>query len=1003
MDQQGKEKLGAAVVAGLVMALALWYTLFSPPALGIAGTGSYQGTLEMLRLTPFFDASQGQYPVDGAYAIGNYEFARLLRLDTPLIAYVAALARIPLRLLGAPMTAQAMACVYIVLLSGAAGLLAAALWQFGRGWAIGGSVGLITLLMHNGLSAYLCSFDEIGAALTAFVLFVCATLFACLRPRGSGTRYALLVLFCGALLLKARAQLVGLLPAVVLISVLAAVHCAPRGPRWVLHGLTCACALVLMVSGGVAVYRANGDIHTDAANYLAVFQGYLPTAENPAALLEDMGLDESFAADIGRSYYEPEESFAHPPRAASAETWLSQISSTRRLQYCLTHPNLLLRLIEERRTHLYDPLNGQMAVASGQERYQRPSLWALIFLLVKEEGFARQNLLMVLAVGLSLLAAAVYGGKSGVGKVFLAFSALFVCCLMYLPLCVALTGGVTFDTDKVLFFFFGWSGLFVAAAAAGGVLSRLVAFLGNENSRLRPVSVGDAAYVPLLSGRVGQLRLSSGQVTALCVCLAALMLGVTLGPEAHVGGVNNGDFGRMMNQLDLYWLPEQLEHSEQQLAWGVIEDYDYREPFHAARLTPLDPTYSLLFPSMLVRAICGVLRIPYSTRVQVLVLAGIVLAALISLAKDLYRALGRMAVLPMVLLTVMVFGENYIAWYNSLLGESTVIPGMMVILAAAVHLMVMEKGKRVRFAWLALLAVGVRCVACSKAQMLLALPGGLLLLVALALYHRPHERRRVIAFGAALALCCGWLCWDAYGIFAKNAQESDRQTVWQSVFFGALMVTDDPEAAMAELGIDPALAQDIGKNAYEGNYAYDFYSTEMDEAFFDHVNTSTLVKFYLTHPKELWRMLNRAAQESVELHTGFMAYTGEIYAESEGIRRVGLWRTLRPLTAGRSFLWYLAAYGMALGLCARTLLRHDKGEREKLFALLFVAIMLIGVFQFPLTVVGNGFADNNKQLFSFMLCHDLLVIFALTWGAVRLTRWITRREVTLMQKEARPV
>ena len=49
--------------------------------------------------------------------------------------------------------------------------------------------------------------------------------------------------------------------------------------------------------------------------------------------------------------------------------------------------------------------------------------------------------------------------------------------------------------------------------------------------------------------------------------------------------------------------------------------------------------------------------------------------------------------------------------------------------------------------------------------------------------------------------------------------------------------------------------------------------------------------------------------------------------------------------------------------------------------------MLVGVMQYPLSVIGNGFADNNKQMYTFMLCHDLLVVAA---GVVLVRRLIPR-------------
>ena len=46
------------------------------------------------------------------------------------------------------------------------------------------------------------------------------------------------------------------------------------------------------------------------------------------------------------------------------------------------------------------------------------------------------------------------------------------------------------------------------------------------------------------------------------------------------------------------------------------------------------------------------------------------------------------------------------------------------------------------------------------------------------------------------------------------------------------------------------------------------------------------------------------------------------------------------------------------------------------------------VHEDALSVIGNGFADNNKQMYNFMLCHDLLVVAA---GVVLVRRLISAR------------
>ena len=55
---------------------------------------------------------------------------------------------------------------------------------------------------------------------------------------------------------------------------------------------------------------------------------------------------------------------------------------------------------------------------------------------------------------------------------------------------------------------------------------------------------------------------------------------------------------------------------------------------------------------------------------------------------------------------------------------------------------------------------------------------------------------------------------------------------------------------------------------------------------------------------------------------------------------------------------------------------------------LFVVFMLCGIIQYPLTVIGNGFSDNIKQIYLFREVWDGTVLVLLTWAVVRLSGYI---------------
>lgn len=230
---------------------------------------------------------------------------------------------------------------------------------------------------------------------------------------------------------------------------------------------------------------------------------------------------------------------------------------------------------------------------------------------------------------------------------------------------------------------------------------------------------------------------------------------------------------------------------------------------------------------------------------------------------------------------------------------------------------------------------------------------------------------------------CLLISYEGTVVYQNNAKINEKYTVWQSVFYGALMISDDPIADMEELGIDIRMASDIGKHAYlpDEDYMISPNSEEANEAFYDHVNTFTMLKYYLKRPLKLLEMLDYAAGESRDMYNGFRTYVGEDYADNQNaVQRLGLWLYWRPFFTFGAFWQYALVYGGLLLGGFFGILRNPGMEiKKKLLFLVYAGIMLIGAIQYPLSVVGNGFADNQKQMFGFMLCHDILVLVTLVF------------------------
>lgn len=977
MEQTRRARLTGLAAALLTVAAILW-TLFASPSIGAVADGSYASAVEHLALRYAEESiPSGQRVEDFAYTDAAY--STLVLSSRTSVGAAVALVRLATHPFGLGFSTRYLAVVYALLMGWGAYLLANGLARRSRTAAIAATLGLPLLLANPTIIGYLNSLYPVGAAMAYFMLFLGAAVYCLCREKGCGVQWALLTLFAAQLMLRTMAQMMALLPAAVVAVVLCAVHSCPGKAERPLHAACVLIVSLMCVSGLVTGCQADDTVHSAAANYLAVFQGYLPASEDPADTLESLGLPESYLADIGKSYYDASDTFANDPQDAENAALLNEtISLGKRMAFAVQHPEVVRGMMNANESALQSADSWYLADDIGNAVSARSPLHTVLETIFGRDHHAISRWCLICAALLVLLLPIVR--RQGASVMLCAFLlAVLLGAVGYLPLTLVLAGGIDLLNMKPLAYLLGGFAVLMSLVSGAVLIRRLMAWLSVKEAKLAlpPCSAGSSSGLLTYLRRIRVTQ--KGTVAAIAVVCVVLCCWQLL-PAAHISGVNNGDFGRMMEQIDLYWAQPQLDDESTQMDWGAVEDYSYREPFHPARLTSADPTYSLIFPSMLVRFITLLTGGNYSTQVQAFILLALVIAALLLLVHDLYPLLGKLT-LPAGLLTAcMLLGENYLGWYNSLFGETMIPVGLMLTIACTVHLALMPRGHRKSWLWMLLLAVSVRVLCTAKAQMALALPAALVLLIVFTVYHHPKTVKQIVAFSLMGALLCGLVSYDTLGVYRKNQGLSEKYTIWQSVFYGALMIADDPDAAMEELGIPAEMKADIGKHAYYPNseYVYPIESDELQEKFYDRVTTMTLVRYYLRHPKDLLTMMNRAAQESVTLSTSFMTYTGTLYSDAHPLHRMNLWRNLRSIFAARAFWVYVLLYGAAGVFCLTLICRKKTSKQAKLLAMLALCVMFVGVMQYPLSVIGNGFADNNKQMYTFMLCHDLLVVAAAT-------------------------
>ena len=986
------------VIVFLAAALCLLLGLSRAGSIYPVDYGQYEAVLKQCGLT-WTEADMAQGGLQYARPITVFQYAHFSwsNLLTPQagggLVYLTALCRLVTEPFGLPFSLDALAFAEAALLALAAAVLARGLrtliprvWY----WPV---VVLCGVFADGNFCVMLRSLYPEGAAI-AFSLLLAALIFHAfsLPPRQRVFRLAP-VIALSFVTLKTFSPLLVFLPLILAADAVLVFSCREALKKKLLLLACCAVLLVTGCASAVTSALEDPDYFSNAAVYESAFNVILPASDEPERMLAQWGLDASYAADIGKSYYEEESAYVHNPRdEAEAEKLFSLLTPGAVLKTCVQNPPLLFQLLNRLPVSLNTGFESRrnLALSANEKgflafRAQNGRLTALWCFLPHSWGLF---LLMQGGLLLGSLCWAILRKK----KKALWFSLYSCCALLYLPFCVLLNGysqSQQYALFQVFLEMTLWTECLCLLAFALPTARQWITRYAAEPYRLEllapaPVSgkrsggkIGQAVrqWTAAFAGSRNRVMLFTA--AASCLILICVFL-----PAAHPASVNNGDFGRMMAQMDLTWPGNVFYDAQAQMGHAAIEEYAYLRAYDPLKLTPLKPTYSLFWFASVVRLLTEPFGLPFSTLLLAWIMGLISTVCLVSFVRDLYPLLKKGTLAAAALLCVILYSETYLTWYNSLYGEGCILLGLLLTLMCAVHLCVMPRKKSWKQpAWLLGLFLSLNILITAKSQMVMALPGGVLLFLVLCWYHRPY-RYDLQAVQALISLAlCGVLAFSGVGVYQTDRTEdsvSQKHTMWQAYFYGIFMISDDPIGDMEALGVDTAMAPDIGKYvdfSDDSQYVYAPLSQEAEEAFYNHVSMTSIITWYLTHPVKLWQMLDHAAQESQRLYTDFRVYSGQDYSlfSHDEVNGWNLWPGWRSWLTPGSFLGYVLYYGALVILCVWYMLQKNRPQWKRMLCAVPLFLIVTGALQFPLSVLGNGFADNQKQLFCFSLCHDLLL------------------------------
>lgn len=465
------------------------------------------------------------------------------------------------------------------------------------------------------------------------------------------------------------------------------------------------------------------------------------------------------------------------------------------------------------------------------------------------------------------------------------------------------------------------------------------------------------------------------------IVLAVAIIAIVLFKYPQPGVADQGDYDRIMVTSGLTLLDSDINNPD------FIRFYDYTVTDYkiSSNIVNLFLTIigsSLGYLIVIISRVCKIFgQEVFKTQYLAVVYSVVYIFSLSTIFRNL-NLKGKFKNIFLGCLFLFVFLDgNYLRWFNTLYGEPMMIASLLLFIAAFlsytnykyVQGKEEEIGKKILYVIIAaFIFLG------SKMQVLTSLPFIIILITKILWDNRKLlERKRLLQL---IILLCVVIIYP----IQMNIQNKgiSRDTNYNSVFYGVLNGSENPEQDLIDLGLNPDMAVEAGKTAYESDEKYVKYAprTKLAETeFYSKISNGKLAKFYLTHLGRLIDGMEYTAGKAFATSTSLGVYSRE-YSEKpiEEFDRFTIWSSFRE----KNFvgdLWFILSVVLIIFMASVYKYIKSKENLEiKNKILLLWGVMLIGGIQFPMPFVGNGRADTAKQLFLFNFVFDILIVILIT-------------------------
>lgn len=441
------------------------------------------------------------------------------------------------------------------------------------------------------------------------------------------------------------------------------------------------------------------------------------------------------------------------------------------------------------------------------------------------------------------------------------------------------------------------------------------------------------------------------------VLVAAVIIMIVLFMPPYIGMEDNGDYARVTYCQGLYDLPE---NSELLYNGYFIKEYGIMQYYNEYSSTVFTSQAIFIQPAIwLDKLFTGNDNI-FDLRFLGIVMSVYFLVVLYFLVEYFTYRLSLISQLIIAVACLFIFVDTgYTAYFNSFFAEPLAYISLLACITCA---LLYAEGRYNQYMLLAGFVLNGILLTLSKQQ--LAPIGAVLGILCLFFYMKAGARlfKWLVALSSAALVLSGILT------YMLISTEFTNINLYHSLTRGVLMTSEDPPDTLETFDIDSQYEL-LNQTIYFDRYpVIDPEDVRLQENLYSKYNIFSIVKHYVTHPDAFMEMMKLAAQSAYRIRPDLGNYEyNSGYAPNEKAQIFSVYSNLKqtytPKTTGFIVIWMVVVIALLY--------------KKRMKQIIVGALILIGLSQIIVPIIGAGDADLAKHMFLYNVAFDTVNIIIL--------------------------